>query len=57
MKLELFTVYLKEEGDIKIELNEEVINAYGVDLEEFFNKFETENLCKGVEDFIKALKK
>lgn len=55
MELELFTVYMKEKGGIKIEINEEVVNAYGMTLEDFQEKFDTDNLAKGIKDFINCL--
>lgn len=55
MAIELFKVYLKEDGNLNVELNEEVIEMYGMTLEEFSNKFKTENLYKGIQDFTKAL--
>lgn len=56
MKLELFTVYLKENGVTNIEVNEEVINAYGMTLEEFQEKINIDNLYQGIKDFCEPLK-
>jgi hypothetical protein len=55
MELELFTVYMKEQGKIKIEINEEVVNAYGMTLEDFQEKFNTDNLAEGIQDFVNCL--
>lgn len=51
MELELFTVYMKEES-IKIEINEAIVNTYGMTLVEFQEKFNTDNLMKGIKDFV-----
>lgn len=52
MELELFAVYIKEDGTIKIEINEELANAYDVSLEKFQEKFDSNNLTKGIEEFV-----
>ena len=56
MKLELFTVYSKENGIIDISINEEVIKAYGMSLEEFQEKIKLDNLYQGIKDFCEPLK-
>ena len=55
MDLELFTVYIKEDGKINIVINNNVIEAYGMTLEEFEKKFESDNLYQGVKDFCGTL--
>ena len=55
MELELFTVYMKDDATIKIEINEEIVNAYGMTLEDFQEKFDTNNLVGGIQDFVNCL--
>ncbi|AIY85204.1 hypothetical protein U729_3112 (plasmid) [Clostridium baratii str. Sullivan] len=55
MDLELFTVYFKEDGKINIVINENVISAYGMTLEEFEKKIKLDNLYKGIRDFCEPL--
>lgn len=55
MGLELFTVYMKEEGTIEVKINEEIIKDYGMTLENFRKKFNTDNLAKCIEDFTKCI--
>lgn len=55
MQLELFTVYLKENGKINLEINETTLKAYGMTLEEFSSKYNSANLSLAVKDFINCL--
>lgn len=55
MKLELFTMYLKDDGGIELEINSNVMEAYDIDLEEFEKRFDTTNLSKVSEDFVRCL--
>lgn len=57
MATELFTVNLKDDGNIDVKVNEDVLDMYGMTLEDFSGNFETENLYKGIQDFTKALDK
>lgn len=57
MESELFTVYIKDGGVISIEINEDVMKAYEMTLEEFENKFYSENLMIGIKDFVDCLNK
>lgn len=56
-ELELFTVYMKEGGVIKIEINEAIARSYGLTLEELQETFNTDSLAKVVQDFINCLGK
>lgn len=55
MDLELFTISLKENGVINVEINEDIMNAYNMTLEEIEDKFDTDSLTKSIEDFIRCL--
>lgn len=57
MQLKLFTVYLKENGKISLEINETALKAYGMTLEEFNNKYDNTNLSLAITDFINCLNK
>ncbi|MEG2289568.1 MAG: hypothetical protein RSC24_06335 [Clostridium sp.] len=56
MEFKLFTVYLKENGTTNVEVNEDVINAYGISLEELQEKIKLDNLYQGIKDFCEPLK-
>ncbi len=59
MELELFTVYIKAaagvESEVTVEINEEIVETYGLTLEELNSKFNKNNLLKCVNDFINCL--
>lgn len=57
MKLELFTVYLKEGGKINLEINERTLKAYGLTLEEFSKKYDSNSLSLAIKDFIECIEK
>lgn len=54
METEFFTVYIKGDS-IRLEISEDILNAYGKTLEDFEAKFDSDNLGKCVVDILKAI--
>ncbi len=55
METELFRVVIKN-GELEIDVDKNVIEEFGMTLEEFDSKFNQKNLLKGIEDFIDTLR-
>lgn len=57
MNIELFKVTLKRDGTgVEINLNEDVLVAYGLTVEDIQENFDNTNLCKGIQDYLAMFK-
>lgn len=54
--VELFTVMLSNE-EVMAEINEEILDLYGLTLKEFNEKWDKESLIKAIGDFTNTLEK
>ena len=55
--VELFTVLLSSDDEVRTEINKEILDLYGLTLEEFNEKWDKENLIKAIGDFTNTLEK
>ena len=55
--IEIFRALINEEdGEVGIEVNEDIIKAVGLTIEEFSERWNQENIIKGIADFGICLK-
>lgn len=54
---ELLTVYLGEGNKIKVEFNNEVVNEFYTDSDDFFNKVDSHELKKAISNVVRLLLK
>ena len=55
--IEIFRVLINEEdGEVGIEVNEDIMETAGLTIEEFSERWNQENIIKGIADFGRCLK-
>lgn len=55
--VELFSIYLTKDKEARVGINEELLELYGLTLEELSKNWDKENLIKAIGDFTDILEK